>query len=184
MVAQGSRQGTRVVQINPKPDPLDAEPERLSKQSKFFTKITRSNMKKSPGDGLMKRIITYGTFDTLHFGHIRLLQRARALGDYLIVGLSTENFNEQKNKIALHSWVERKFFLEALRCVDLVIPETKWDQKIKDITTYEITTFVMGSDWEGRFDELNEICEVIYLQRTPDISSTEIRNLIHSHQTS
>lgn len=123
----------------------------------------------------MKRILTYGTFDTLHFGHIRLLQRARALGDYLIVGLSTDDFNAQKNKKAFHSWEERKFFLEALRYVDLVIPEEKWEQKIADVQMYQVDTFTMGSDWKGEFDFLSEYCDVIYLPRTPSISSTQIR---------
>jgi glycerol-3-phosphate cytidylyltransferase len=126
----------------------------------------------------MKRILTYGTFDTLHFGHIRLLQRARALGEYLIVGLSTAEFNSTKNKIAYHSWEERKFFLESLRFVDLVIPEENWDQKISDVKLYKADTFTMGSDWEGKFDFLSEYCEVVYLPRTPNISSTQMRNFI------
>ncbi|MFC3087930.1 glycerol-3-phosphate cytidylyltransferase [Tabrizicola soli] len=128
----------------------------------------------------MKRVMTYGTFDTLHFGHIRLLQRARALGDYLIVGLSGDEFNAQKNKKAFHSWEERKFFLEALRYVDLVIREDTWEQKVADVKLYHIDTFTMGSDWEGKFDFLSDFCEVIYLPRTPSISSTQIRELIGS----
>jgi glycerol-3-phosphate cytidylyltransferase len=126
----------------------------------------------------MKRVLTYGTFDTLHFGHIRLLQRARALGDYLIVGLSTDEFNTKKNKSAFHSWEERKFFLEALRYVDLVIAEENWEQKITDVQMYHVDTFTMGSDWEGKFDFLSEYCDVIYLPRTPSISSTQIREAL------
>lgn len=126
----------------------------------------------------MKRILTYGTFDTLHFGHIRLLQRARSLGDYLIVGLSTDEFNTKKNKKAFHSWEERKFFLEALRYVDLVIAEETWEQKIMDVKMYQVDTFTMGSDWEGKFDFLSEYCEVIYLPRTASISSTQIRKVL------
>lgn len=126
----------------------------------------------------MKRVLTYGTFDTLHFGHIRLLQRARALGDYLIVGLSSDEFNEQKNKKALHSWEERKFFVEALRYVDLVIKEDTWEQKVEDVRLYHVDTFTMGSDWEGKFDFLSDFCEVVYLPRTPSISSTQIREFI------
>jgi glycerol-3-phosphate cytidylyltransferase len=126
----------------------------------------------------MKRVLTYGTFDTLHFGHIRLLQRARELGDYLIVGLSTDGFNAQKDKKAFHSWEERKFFLEALRYVDLVIPEDNWGQKITDVKLYHVDVFTMGSDWEGRFDDLSEHCKVTYLSRTPNVSSTQIRNII------
>ena len=123
----------------------------------------------------MKRVLTYGTFDTLHFGHIRLLQRARALGDYLIVGLSTDEFNALKKKKSFHSWEERKAHLEALRYVDLVIPEERWEQKKFDINLYHVDVFTMGSDWSGRFDELNEFCEVKYLDRTDGISSTLIR---------
>jgi len=126
----------------------------------------------------MKRVLTYGTFDTLHFGHIRLLQRARALGDYLIVGLSTDAFNAKKDKVAFHSWEERKFFLEALRFVDLVIAEESWEQKISDVQMYHIDVFTIGSDWEGKFNFLSEYCDVIYLPRTPSISSTQIRDAL------
>lgn len=128
----------------------------------------------------MKRVLTYGTFDTLHFGHIRLLQRARAQGDYLIVGLSTDTFNEKKSKQAFHSWEERKFFLEALRYVDLVIPENSWEQKADDVKLYHVDVFTMGSDWEGKFDFLSDLCEVNYLPRTKNISSTQIRQSISS----
>lgn len=128
----------------------------------------------------MKRILTYGTFDTLHFGHIRLLQRARALGDYLIVGLSSDEFNAQKHKTAFHSWEERKFFLESLRYVDLVISENTWEQKVEDVKLYQVDVFTMGSDWEGKFDFISELCEVVYLPRTPSISSTQIRDFIVS----
>jgi glycerol-3-phosphate cytidylyltransferase len=123
----------------------------------------------------MKRVITYGTYDLLHWGHIRLLQRARALGDYLIVGLSSDEFNAGKNKQAYHPYEERKAMLEAIRYVDLVIPETSWDQKVSDIREYHVDTFVMGDDWEGKFDELKEYCEVIYLPRTAGISTTKIK---------
>jgi glycerol-3-phosphate cytidylyltransferase len=126
----------------------------------------------------MKRVLTYGTFDTMHFGHIRLLQRARALGDYLIVGLSTDEFNTQKNKKAFHTWEERKFFLESLRYVDLVIAEESWEQKISDVEMLKVNFFTMGSDWEGKFDFLSEYCDVIYLPRTISISSTQIREVM------
>ncbi|TXI23334.1 MAG: glycerol-3-phosphate cytidylyltransferase [Nitrosomonas sp.] len=129
----------------------------------------------------MKRVLTYGTFDTLHFGHIRLLQRAKKLGDYLIVGLSTDEFNNIKNKRAYHTWEERKFFLESLRFVDLVIPENNWEQKIEDVKLYHADVFTMGDDWEGKFDFLKEWCEVIYLPRTQSISSTEIRKIIQEN---
>lgn len=124
----------------------------------------------------MKRVITYGTFDLLHYGHIRLLQRAKALGDYLIVALSTDEFNwNEKQKKCYFTYEERKNMLEALRCVDLVIPETCWEQKLTDVDEFKIDTFVMGNDWEGKFDFLKEKCEVVYLERTPEISTTKIK---------
>jgi len=127
----------------------------------------------------VKRVLTYGTFDTLHFGHIKLLARARALGDYLIVGLSTDEFNRMKKKRAFHSWEERKALLEALRYVDLVIPENSWEQKRDDIRLYRADVFVMGSDWTGKFDELSAECEVVYLERTEGVSSTKIRSIVN-----
>ncbi|MDP0929551.1 glycerol-3-phosphate cytidylyltransferase [Paracoccus onubensis] len=132
----------------------------------------------------MRRVLTYGTFDTLHYGHIRLLQRARALGDYLIVGLSTDEFNIGKNKQAFHSWEERKAHLEALRYVDLVIPEKTWEQKPDDVKLYHVDVFTMGTDWKGKFDELGALCEVIYLERTNGISSTMIRTSLQSDDSS
>ena len=126
----------------------------------------------------MRRVITYGTFDTLHYGHIRLLQRARALGDYLIVGLSTDDFNTCKHKEAYHSWKERKAHLESIRFVDLVIPEEKWEQKPTDIQLYQADIFTMGSDWCGKFDDLKSLCEVVYLDRTEGISSTAMRSVL------
>lgn len=125
----------------------------------------------------MKRILTYGTFDLLHYGHIRLLQRAKALGDYLIVALSTDDFNELKDKKAYHSYETRKMMLEAIRYVDLVIPEENWEQKINDVKTYDVDIVVMGSDWAGsdRFQYLTEYCEVVYLDRTEGISTSKIK---------
>lgn len=123
----------------------------------------------------MKRILTYGTYDLLHWGHIRLLKRAKQLGDYLIVALSTDEFNAIKGKKAYHSYDERKMMLEAIRYVDLVIPEDNWDQKKQDIEAYHADVFVMGDDWEGKFDELKEVCEVVYLPRTEGISTTKIK---------
>lgn len=125
----------------------------------------------------MKRILTYGTFDLLHYGHIRLLQRARALGDYLIVALSTDEFNAGKNKKAYHNYETRKKMLEAIRYVDLVIPEQNWEQKISDVQKYEIDLVVMGSDWAGsdKFDYLKDYCEVVYLDRTEGVSTTKIK---------
>jgi glycerol-3-phosphate cytidylyltransferase len=123
----------------------------------------------------MKKVITYGTFDLLHEGHINLLRRARELGDYLIVGLSTDSFNLLKHKEAIMSYEQRKLILESLRFVDLVIPETTWEQKTNDIQQHEADIFVMGSDWENKFNELEKYCEVIYLPRTPQISTTLIK---------
>lgn len=124
----------------------------------------------------MKRIITYGTFDLLHYGHINLLRRAKNLGDYLIVALSTDEFNwEEKRKKCYFSYEKRKKLLESIRYVDLVIPEIGWEQKKDDISLYKIDVFVMGGDWIGKFDYLKELCEVVYLPRTPEISSTKIK---------
>ncbi|MBE7079454.1 MAG: glycerol-3-phosphate cytidylyltransferase [Clostridiales bacterium] len=124
----------------------------------------------------MKRVITYGTFDLLHYGHINLLRRAKALGDYLVVALSTDEFNSiEKGKKTYFSYEQRKLLLESLRYVDLVIPESGWDQKAEDVKLYKIDTFVMGDDWEGKFDFLKEHCEVVYLPRTPEISTTQIK---------
>lgn len=128
----------------------------------------------------MKRVITYGTFDLLHYGHINLLRRAKAQGDYLVVALSTDEFNwEQKQKKSYFSYEERKAMLEAIRYVDLVIPEKNWDQKRTDVADYNIDVFVMGDDWEGKFDFLKEQCEVVYLPRTPEISTTKIKAELH-----
>ena len=125
----------------------------------------------------MKRVITYGTFDLLHYGHINLLKRAKAQGDYLIVALSTDEFNSsKKSKKCYFSYAERKALLEAIRYVDLVIPEENWEQKRSDMHEYHIDTFVMGNDWEGKFDFLKEEgVEVVYLPRTPEISTTKIK---------
>ncbi len=126
----------------------------------------------------MKRVITYGTFDLLHYGHINLLRRAKAQGDYLIVALSTDEFNwKEKRKKCYFSYEQRKALLEAIRYVDLVIPEENWEQKKSDMHEYHIHTFVMGNDWEGKFDFLrDEGVEVVYLPRTPEISTTQIKH--------
>lgn len=124
----------------------------------------------------MRRVITYGTFDLLHYGHINLLQRAKELGDYLIVALSTDEFNcSSKQKKCYFSYEKRKLLLEAVRYVDLVIPEENWEQKVKDVQLYHVDTFVMGDDWEGKFDFLKDYCDVVYLPRTPEISTTKIK---------
>ena len=124
----------------------------------------------------MKKVITYGTFDMLHYGHINLLRRARALGDYLIVALSSDSFNAIKNKQSFFHYDLRRQMLEAIRYVDLIIPENDWEQKREDIIKHNVNIFVMGNDWEGKFDFLKDICEVVYLERTPEISTTRIKN--------
>jgi len=120
----------------------------------------------------MKKVITYGTFDLLHVGHINILRRAKELGDYLIVVLSTDEFNAIKNKKA---YEDRKQILEAIRYVDKVIPENTWEQKISDVVDNDIDVFVMGHDWEGKFDFLKDYCEVVYLPRTEGISTSKIK---------
>lgn len=126
----------------------------------------------------MKRVITYGTFDLLHYGHINLLRRAKEQGDYLVVALSTDEFNWiEKRKKCYFSYEKRKAMLEALRYVDLVIAEESWEQKRRDVHDYSIDVFVMGDDWKGKFDYLKEEgCEVLYFPRTPEISTTQIKN--------
>ena len=124
----------------------------------------------------MKRVITYGTFDLLHYGHINLLRRAKQQGDYLIVALSTDEFNwNEKQKRCYFSYEERKKLVEAVRYVDLVLPEENWEQKLSDIKEYKVDTFVMGDDWKEKFDFLKKYCDVIYLPRTEGISTTKIK---------
>lgn len=126
----------------------------------------------------MKTVITYGTFDILHIGHINLLRRARALGDRLVVGLSSDEFNRGKHKSSLLNFENRRAVLESIRYVDEVFPENSWDQKVDDVKRYAASVFVMGHDWEGKFDFLSQYCEVCYLSRTEDISTTDIKKSI------
>ena len=123
----------------------------------------------------MKKVITYGTFDLLHYGHISLLKRARELGDYLVVALSTDEFNAIKGKKSHFSYEESKVILEAIRYVDEIIPENNWEQKMIDVRENNINIFVIGDDWKGKFDFLKEYCEVVYLPRTEGISTTQIK---------
>lgn len=125
----------------------------------------------------MKRVLTYGTFDLLHYGHIRLLKRAKELGDYLIVAVSTDEFNEIKGKKAYHDYETRKKMLEAIRYVDLVIPEENWEQKKDDVLNYNVDIVVMGGDWANsdKFEYLKQFCEVVYLDRTEGISTSKIK---------
>ena len=133
----------------------------------------------------MKRILTYGTFDLLHYGHIRILKSAKELGDYLVVALSTDEFNATKGKKAYHSYETRKKMLEAIRYVDLVIPENNWEQKLQDVKDYKIDVVVMGDDWAGsdKFDYLKEYCEVKFLERTPGVSTTMIKKDLQLQET-
>lgn len=126
----------------------------------------------------MKKVITYGTFDLLHYGHINLLRRAKSLGDYLIVGLSTDEFNnKEKNKECYFDYENRKLLLDAVRYVDCVIPENNWEQKISDIQKYNIDVFVIGDDWKGKFDYLKDSgVEVVYPPRTKEISTSKIKD--------
>ncbi len=123
----------------------------------------------------MKTILTYGTFDLFHIGHLRLLERARALGDRLVVGVSTDKFNEIKGKKTLIPFEHRSAIVAGIRYVDLVIPEKNWEQKIVDIEKHQVDIFVMGDDWKGKFDELEKFCKVIYLERTEKISTTQFK---------
>lgn len=123
----------------------------------------------------MKTIITYGTFDLLHVGHINILRRAKEMGDYLIVAISSDEFNALKGKKAYYSFEDRKQILEAIKYVDKVIPEHNWEQKVTDVQEYNVDQFVMGHDWEGKFDFLSDYCEVTYLPRTDGISTTKIK---------
>lgn len=123
----------------------------------------------------MKKVLTYGTFDLLHVGHINLLKRARNLGDQLVVGLSTDAFNKKKEKKSYYSYEDRKLILESIRYVDAVIAENNWEQKIDDVITHNIDIFVMGDDWTGKFDFLKPYCEVVYLPRTSGVSTTKTK---------
>lgn len=129
----------------------------------------------------VRRVLTYGTFDLLHYGHIRLLQRAAALGDYLIVALSTDEFNASKGKRSFYPYEVRREMLEAIRYVDLVIPESCWEQKRSDVETYRVDVVCMGSDWAGdeRFEALRDLCDVVYLDRTDGISTTEVKDRLN-----
>lgn len=134
----------------------------------------------------MTRVITYGTFDLFHFGHLEILRRAKALGDFLIVAVSTDEFNErEKHKQTVYPYEHRAAIVAANRFVDLVIPETNWAQKVEDVKKHKVDIFVMGDDWAGSFDELlGDLCRVVYLPRTRDISSTSIKKSIKDNGNS
>lgn len=126
----------------------------------------------------MKVVITYGTFDLFHVGHIRLFKRLSELGDKLVVGISSDEFNELKGKKSFFSYKERAEIVGACRYVDTVFPEHNWEQKRGDIQRYGATIFAMGDDWVGKFDDLSDLCEVVYLPRTEDISTTQIKRTL------
>jgi len=175
--------------INHGASPSDAVQELMGRDKKtelskpvidlnYETAIMKNTGIRTGGDSGMKRVITYGTFDLMHYGHINLLRRAKALGDYLIVVISTDEFNwNEKHKKCYFTYEQRKALVEAIRYVDLVIPEENWEQKRSDMHEYHIDTFVMGDDWEGKFDFLKEEgVEVVYLPRTPEISSSKMKH--------
>lgn len=130
---------------------------------------------KSSEEMMKKTIITYGTFDMFHIGHLRLLQRLAKLGDELIVAVSTDEFNIVKDKTVLIPYEQRAEIVENIKCVDIVIPEQNWEQKINDIKKHNVDIFAIGDDWKGKFDFLKEHCDVIYLERTKDISTTQLK---------
>ncbi|WP_419766227.1 MAG: glycerol-3-phosphate cytidylyltransferase [Arcobacter sp.] len=122
-----------------------------------------------------KIVLTYGTFDMFHVGHLRLLNRLKNLGNKLIVAVSSDEFNEIKGKKTLIPYDQRALIVEHIKCVDMVIPEHNWEQKVSDIEKYDVDIFAMGNDWEGKFDFLKEHCEVVYLPRTENISTTQLK---------
>ena len=126
----------------------------------------------------MKTIITYGTFDMFHIGHLNLLKRLKEMGDQLIVAVSTDEFNLGKGKKTLIPYDQRAAIVSAIKYVDLVIPENSWDQKLKDVKKYNVEIFVIGDDWKGKFDFLKDVCEVKYLERTQGISTTELKETL------
>lgn len=129
---------------------------------------------------MSKTVLTYGTFDLFHIGHLNLLQRLRDMGDRLIVGVSTDEFNALKGKQTIVRHDDRLRIVQGLKCVDLAIPENAWEQKADDIRKHDVAIFGIGADWKGHFDELETLCEVVYLPRTRGISSTEIKQAMRA----
>lgn len=127
-----------------------------------------------------KTVITYGTFDLFHVGHLNIIKRMKKYGDFIIIAVSTDEFNLKKNKKTVIPYEQRSEIVRNIKGVDLVIPETTWEQKTDDIKNYNVDTFVMGSDWEGKFDFLKEYCNVVYLERTKDISTTQKKSYLKS----
>ena len=133
---------------------------------------------------MARTVITYGTFDLFHIGHLKLLQRLKALGDELIVAVSTDEFNELKGKKTIIPYAQRAEIVANIKCVDMVIPENDWEQKINDVQAHNVDIFSIGNDWEGKFDFLKEYCEVVYLDRTDGISSTQLKNTLKTFSVS
>lgn len=133
---------------------------------------------------MAKTVITYGTFDLFHIGHLKLLQRLKSMGDRLIVAISTDEFNEGKGKKTMIPYEQRAEIVAHIKCVDMVIPETSWEQKITDVQKYNVDIFAIGNDWEGKFDFLKEYCDVVYLERTQGISSTQIKQTLKTFSVS
>jgi glycerol-3-phosphate cytidylyltransferase len=129
-------------------------------------------------------VITYGTFDLFHIGHLKLLQRLKSLGTKLIVAVSTDEFNESKGKKNIIPYAQRAEIVSNIKCVDMVIPENNWEQKIGDVKKYDVNIFSIGNDWEGKFDFLKDYCEVIYLDRTENISTTQLKNTLKTFSVS
>lgn len=176
-------EGVKAVNVihNLKPNYLKNQTNLLDKIHDYFNGLTDDfeiNFN-SLVDRSMKVVLTYGTFDLLHYGHLEVLRRSKELGDKLIVGLSTDAFNFEKGKECVISFEKRKELLESLEYVDLVIPENHWEQKITDVKNHNVDTFVMGNDWEGEFDYLKEYCEVIYFERTKGISTTKLKKILN-----
>lgn len=153
----------------PEKDIIISEKDKTLKSFKEFSKKTETGN---------KTVITYGTFDLLHYGHIEILKRASKLGDKLVVAISTDEFNKIKGKNCKIPYLKRKEFLESLEFVDHIIPEKSWDQKIQDVKNFEADIFVMGDDWKGEFDFLKDYCEVVYLPRTIGISTTKLKEIL------
>ena len=128
-----------------------------------------------------KIVLTYGTFDMFHIGHLNLLNRLKSLGDKLIVAVSTDEFNSIKGKKTLIPFEQRALIVQNIKCVDMVISEKNWEQKIDDIKKYNVDIFAMGNDWQGKFDFLKDYCEVIYLPRTQNISTTELKKELNKY---
>ena len=128
-----------------------------------------------------KIVLTYGTFDMFHIGHLNLLNRLKRLGDKLIVAVSTDEFNSIKGKKTLIPFEQRALIVQNIKCVDMVISEKKWEQKIDDIKKYNVDIFAIGDDWQGKFDFLKDYCEVIYLPRTQNISTTELKKELNKY---